>query len=64
MQNLTGVPSVFDNLNMGAGPDMLDPEERAKRKKKIMAAGQTSDFQNAVGSMFGERLNSAGTPRA
>jgi len=59
-KNLTGVPSVWGDLNL-AGDNMnaLSDEERLARKKKLMAAGQSNDFQTATQFLFGARQNSA-----
>ena len=65
LQNLTGMENLWGDMNL-AGQNMgsLSEEERLARKKKLMAAGNASDFQSAMSVMFGNRLNSGGTPRA
>lgn len=66
MENLTGISNdIWGSMSTG-GKAMSDlsAEEQQQRKKKLMAAGQSSDFQNAMSYLFGTRLNSAGTPRA
>jgi hypothetical protein len=64
-QNLTGIQTIFGGTNpVDSTLSQLSEEEQLQRKKKLMAAGQSSDFQSAMSTMFGNRLNSAGTPRA
>lgn len=63
--NLTGIQTIFGGSNLaGSTLNQLSEEEQLQRKKKLLAAGQSGDFQNAIGTIFGQRLNSAGTPRA
>lgn len=66
MANLTGVPDFsWGDLNLaGSTMNQLSEAEKLARKKKIMAAGQSSSFQDAISMMYGNRLNSAGTPVA
>ena len=65
MLNLTGVPQIFDDLNLaGSTMTQLSETERMARKKKLLAAGQSSSFTDAISTMFGTQLNSAGSPRA
>lgn len=40
----------------------LSEEERLARKKKILAAGENSDFASAMSTLFGARMNTAGNP--
>lgn len=65
-QNLTGIAdNIWGGMNMGGQQlNQLSEEEQLQRKKKLMAAGQSTDFQSAMAYMFGTKLNSAGTPRA
>jgi hypothetical protein len=65
MQNLTGVPSVWGDLNLaGQTMNQLSEQELLQRKKKIMAGAQSNDFQSATQFLFGNRLNAAGNPMA
>lgn len=65
MQNLTGVPSVWGDLNLaGQNMNQLSEQEMLARKKKLLAGAQSNDFQNATQFLFGSRLNTAGNPMA
>lgn len=68
MPNLTGVPSipsVSGDLNLaGSTLGNLSEEEQLKRKKKLMSAGQSSEFQSAASVLFGNRLGPSGNPLA
>lgn len=60
LQNLTGVPSVWGDLNLASSTiNQLSAEEELKRKKKLMGAS-TSEFGNVSQYLFG--LNKAGNP--
>ena len=60
--NLTGVPAVFGDLNLaGSNLNELSEEERLARKKKMLAAGQSDDFQNATQMLFGSRYSQSGS---
>lgn len=64
MQNLTGVPSIWGDLNL-AGQNMaqLSEAEQLNRKKKLLSAGNSNSFTDAISQMFGNRLSAAGTPK-
>jgi hypothetical protein len=61
-KNLTGVPSVFGDLNLaGQNMNQLSEEEMLQRKKKMLAAGQSNDFQTATQFLFGPRMTQSGS---
>lgn len=65
MANLTGIETIFPGTNLASSTlNQLSEEEQLQRKKKLLAAGQSGDFQSAMSTMFGAKLNTAGTPRA
>lgn len=60
--NLTGVPSVFGDLNLaGENLNALSEQEKLARKKKMLAAGQSDDFQSATQMLFGPRFSASGS---
>lgn len=64
-KNLTGVPSAWGDLNLaGQNLNQLSELEAAARKKKVLAAGQSNDFQTATQFLFGSRMTQAGSTGA
>lgn len=64
-KNLTGVPSAWGDLNLaGQNLNQLSEQEMLQRKKKILAAGQSNDFQSATSFLFGNRMTQAGSTGA
>lgn len=55
-----GVPGAVNDPNNPLSK--LSEEEQLRRKKKLLAAGTNDEFQTATQFLFGNRLNSAGTP--
>jgi len=63
--NLTGVQSIWGDMNLGSSTQQsLSEAEQLARKKKMMAAGTSNEMQTATQFMFGNRLNTAGNPMA
>jgi ABC-type cobalamin transport system ATPase subunit len=61
-KNLTGVPSVFGDLNLaGQNMNQLSEQEALAKKKKLLAGGQSNDFQTATQQLFGNRMTQSGS---
>lgn len=61
-KNLTGVPSVYGDLNLaGQNLNQLSDEEMLNRKKKILSASRTDSFQTATQFLFGNRMTQSGS---
>lgn len=61
MKNLTGVPGAWGDLGLaGQNMNQLSEEEMLQRKKKILAGGQSNDFQTATQFLFGNRMTQSG----
>lgn len=65
IKNLSGVPGAWGDLNLaGASMNQLSEAEQLARKKKMLAAGQSNDFQTATQFLFGSRAIAAGSSGA
>lgn len=59
MTNLTGVPSVWNDLGLSE-PQAMSEQDRLKRKKKIMSAAETASdpmarYGSAAAMLLGAR---------
>ena len=62
IKNLSGVPGAWGDLNLaGANMNQLSEAEQLARKKKMLAAGQSNDFQTATQFLFGNRAVQSGS---
>jgi len=63
--NLTGVASIWGDMNLGSSTQQsLSEAEQLARKKKMLAAGTSDGMASATKYMFGNSLNQAGNPMA
>lgn len=61
-RGMFGMPSVWGDLNLaGQNANQLSDQEQLQKKKKLMSAGRSNDFQSATSMLFGSRMQNTGS---
>jgi hypothetical protein len=55
-------PSIWGDLNLGGqNQNQLSEQEQLQRKKKVLSAGRSNEFQSATSMLFGNRQQNTGS---